>query len=464
MKRITQCRACGSTALAPAFQFETIEDAPRRKGGSTSAKGRTKQKKKTSEFVVCDATQDAEACGLLQRAECDASTADRAPSGFYRSNRGHLRAAATEALELISGRDCAALDIGCSDGTLLSFYPRWVDRVGVDTADIVERVGAWATTHKASFPSRELDEAFAGRKFDLISAISVLEDVDEPRPFLNNAKSLLTDDGVLIIETLYAPMMLTRTNVDAVFNGRSAVYSLGSLERLFRDCGLKIFRGSLTDKEGGSIRLFATHADLDDYDFDPWYERLARLWDEENALALRLLAPYQAYEQRVDEVRAGFQKLVSDICRDGETVHLLGADASARQLYAWAGKAASSIEAAISPTEPEEGARLFPGGPELIGEAAARALEADVFIAGAAHKRDLLERWRDPILRGATMIFATPTPHVVTSANYSAEFGKALVGADGSGGPETLRAILGAAGGPRLVVENGDDDRAAASA
>ncbi|MEZ5917434.1 MAG: hypothetical protein R3C40_07715 [Parvularculaceae bacterium] len=41
---------------------------------------------------------------------------------------------------------------------------------------------------------------------------------------------------------------------------------------------------ALTDKDGGSIRLFITH-DTEDYDFDPWYERLM-VWDE-SALSLR---------------------------------------------------------------------------------------------------------------------------------------------------------------------------------
>ncbi|MEM6413067.1 MAG: class I SAM-dependent methyltransferase [Pseudomonadota bacterium] len=486
MKRITKCRACGSSALTPAFDIETVVDDKRRKGG------RSRQVTTKTAFVVCDSTKDPEACGLLQRAEQVSAPSPSAPSGHFRSNRGHLRTAATEALEMISGRDCAALDIGCSDGTLLSFYPRWVDRVGIDTNAIVERVGAWAKMHRASFPSGDSEEALGDRKFDLVSAISVLEDIDDPRAFLNAAKDQLTPDGVLVIETLYAPMVLTRTNIEPVFNGHSAIYALGPLERLFRACGLKIFRGTLTDKNGGSVRLFATHTDVDEYDFDPWYEKLARLWDEENALALRMLAPYQAYEGRALAAREAFAKLVTESVRYGETAQILGTDAAARQLFAWAGAGQNAIEAAVvldgsldhghnestdRSVEGESGQqnstskdledldnlagerqRLFPGGPELISEHEARGLQADVLIAPATYKRDLLERWREQILRGAKMIFASPQPHIVSATNYSAEFGKALVGAEGTGGTDTLRAILGAAGGPRLVVDRKDDD------
>ncbi len=355
---------------------------------------------------------------------------------------------------MISGRDCAALDIGCSDGTLLSFYPRWVDRYGVDPCDDVDEVGEWAWTAKAAFPSADIDRAFSAKKFDLITAASVLEEIEEPRAFLAKVKSLLTDDGVFAVETLYAAMTLTRTAADAFAGGVSAVYSISVLERVLRDCDLKIFRGTLTEKDGGSIRLFITHAGSSDYDFDPWLERLAQLWDEENALSLRTRAPYQAFEHRAAEARRAFEAMAVGIHERGEHAHIFGVDSGAQLLYKWAGRGARAIEAAISVGEIEDGARLMTGGPSVIDETESRAAEPDYLIAPAALKREILERWRDPILRGAKIVFAMPLPHVIHAGNYAAEFGKSLSGGDGAGGAENLRAILRAAGGLRLVADS----------
>ncbi|HNS87450.1 MAG TPA: class I SAM-dependent methyltransferase [Parvularculaceae bacterium] len=448
MKRITHCRACGSAALSPAFTLDEAEINPGRKGVIGRAKPAA------VEFVICDPSKDVHACGLVQNAHSIASLPRRAaPSGAFRTVRSSLRSLATEGLELISGRDCAALDIGCSDGTLLSFYPRWVDRFGVDPSEVVDQIGDWAWSAKASFPSADLDRAFAGKKFDLITASSVLEEVEEPRAFFARIKALLMDDGVLALETRCLSMVLTRTAADAFIGGVAAVYSIGVLERILRDCDLKIFRGALTEKEGGSIRLFITHAESSDYDFDPWYERLAQLWDEENALSLRGRAPYQAFEHRANEAKAAFRAMMADIAARGEHAHLFGADASAQMILAWAGKHAGAIEAAIAVGDIEEGARLAPGGPALIAETESRAVEPDYLIGRPSLKREILERWRDPILRGAKVVFATPSPHVVHAGNYAAEFGKSLSGADGAGGADNLRAILSAAGGLRLVVD-----------
>lgn len=452
MKRIATCRACGSSALTPAFSLKTQMGKAGKKNLFGLDQGRI-------EYVVCDATRDANACGLIQNS---AATLDQygdiAPSGAYRSIRSQLRAAATEALEMISGRDCAALDIGCSDGALLSYYPRWVDRYGVDKTDAVDEIGAWATASQCAFPSADFDGVIGDTRFDIITAVNVFEELPDPKAALARMSSLLTDDGVIVLEVLYAPMTLARTNVEPLVDGRLNLFTLSAMERLCRDAGLKIFRGMLTDKEGGSVRLFVTHSNVDAYDFDPWYDRLARLWDEENALGFRLHSPYQAFEQRVGEARAAFGQMLHKIARRGETIHLVGASAASVELYHWAGAAKSSIEAAIHPGQPSPDAKLFPGGPALITETEARAMEPDYLIAPAALKREMLERWRDPILRGASLIVATPTPQIIDAANFAAEFGKSLAGGDTAGGVETLRAILGAAGGLRLVSDQSSSD------
>lgn len=447
MKKTTECRACGTKTLTPAFS--TTIGGPSRKGNHH-----------TDEYVLCDPSRHSRACGLLQAGARNVH-ADPSPSGRHSSTREHLRAAATEALELISGRDCAALDIGCNDGALLSYYPRWVDRFGVDPSDLVDEIGAWAWTAKAAFPSAELDGAFGEKKFDIITAISVLEQIDDPRGFLKAVKQRLTGDGVFVLETLYSPSVLARNAVDVLQAGVAAVYSLAVLEWLLREAELKIVKGALTSKEGGSIRLFVTHKENEEFDFDPWFERLARLWDEENALAMRAIQPYQSFERRIEAVRESFTALLNEIAERGETAHILGADAETEALLHWAGPARKAITAVVDTAEAREKDRLGKSGPPVISETDSRAAEPDYLIAQARYKRETLERWRETIMLGAKMIFATPMPHVVSAANYTSEYGKAIAGGDGAAGVETLRSILAAAGGPRLVAENKDAAKSA---
>ena len=231
MAKVTECRACGSKALTTVFSLHSSEKRWFKKSGNEK-----------SDFVLCDPSRDARACGLLQSAR-QVQPVSIMPSSRMRTNRENLEAIATESLELLSGRDCLALDIGCNDGTLLSFYPRWVERHGIDQSDDIDTIGNWASTTKAMFPSPDSDRAFEGQKFDIITAVSVLENIDNPRAFIENVKAHLADDGVFALETLYAPIVLTRNAIDLLHPGISAVYSLSVLEWIIRDAGLKVFKG-----------------------------------------------------------------------------------------------------------------------------------------------------------------------------------------------------------------------------
>ena len=357
---------------------------------------------------------------------------------------------------MLSGRDCSALDIGCNDGSLLSYYPRWVERFGVDPSAYVDEVGKWAWSARAAFPSPELNKAFGEKKFDIITAASVFEHVDEPRELLAAVKERLTPDGVFALETLYAPTVLSRNAIDVFQAGVAAVYSLSVLEWLIRSAGMKIVKGALSAKEGGSIRLFVTHLDNNEFDFDPWSERLAKLWDEENALAMRALQPFQSFERRVSEIRSRLNGMFNEIVDRGETVHILGADAHTEALLAFMGPVAKPVTAVVDTHAARERDVLGETGLPIISDTESRAAEPDFVIAPARYKREMLERWRETILLGAKMIIATPTPHIITASNYNTEYGKTIASGDTAGGTESLRSILAAAGGLRLIAENED--------
>ena len=134
----------------------------------------------------------------------------------------------------------------------------------------------------------------------------------------------------------------------------------------------------------------------------------------------------------------------------GERVFLIGAGAPSAALLHWAGSAQEAVSAVVDEGF-AEGARLL-GGPQILNENEARAIQPDYFLVPASLKREALERWREAILLGAQIIVATPAPHLVSKHNYASELAKTLAVGDAAGEVETLRAILAAAGKPRLVA------------
>ena len=390
-------------------------------------------------------------CGLLQRAET-ATEAPVRPRPAPSWTEGHrLRAAAQQALEMMTTRDGVALDLRCGDGTLLAAFPRWVTPVGMDPALPASGRQDWGTGIAECLTSEAGQAALdaAGlAQIDVVTMIGVLEEVEDPLALLLRVRERLAPDGVVVVETPYAALALTRTLSSAFHDEARAVYMLSVLERIVRACGLKIVRGLMSESAGGSIRLFLTHEDYAGHDYAPWTEELARLWDEEAALALHGRQPYRAFAAR-------------HAARSHEAAGVLGAmRAGYEHAYALGGgpRMAAALEAVgldadlVTASVGEEPVTLNGALIDAVSEAEARLALPDVLIAPAWRRRESLERWHDFVEGGGRILFIEPELEVVDAERYPMELGRALAVTDGPGSVDSLRAALAAMRRPALTL------------
>ncbi|NHK29266.1 methyltransferase domain-containing protein [Parvularcula flava] len=432
--KIEHCRACGSRALTPAFTL----------GGDNG-------------WVICDPEKDATACGLLQRG-WEMPAVPLHDHAACRTVRHRLRATVTCLMEMLSARDARALDIGCGDGTFLSYLPRWIDGVGVDRHLRCQGEEKWGTAIRGVFPQgdvmEELDAKCGGEKFDVISAISTFGEQSAPKEFLQAVKGLLARDGLVVIETAYASLALMRNNPSAFHADAQGVYTLTVLEQLARSAGLKIIRGGMTETDGGALRVFLTHADYHGYDDTEWLSQLARLWDEENSLALTSAQTCQAFSWRMERNRQRVQSFFDDARRFDQHAHVIGADAPMLAMLDWFGIDGSVVSALITRDADLHGSHVTLGQGPSVDVLCERELSLpvpDLIIASSTHRREALEHWREAIFDGARLVFMSPDLSIVDDANYGTELGKALAVTDGPGSVDTLRAVLASMQRPQLI-------------
>jgi SAM-dependent methyltransferase len=425
---ISYCRACHGTTLTHAFEL-----------GEGAA------------WVTCGDEHGKSGCGLLQRADVFEDRPSALPFEARWTDEHRLKAAAHQVLEMLTTREGTALDIGCGSGALAKAYPRWIVPIGLDPSLPETGPQDWGVGIKEEFTSADGQAALKKmgvKKFDIITAISVLGELDDPLAFFLRAKSWLAKDGVMVVETPYAALALTRT-LTSTFNARAeAVYTLAVLQRIAQATGFNIVRGSMTETAGGSIRLFLTHEDYHGHDYAPWREQLARLWDEEAALSLVGTSAYRAFQMRVERRSADVYAFSSALKRHELHAYVHGTGPRSQMMLEANAFDPDVIMGAIGQVQT---ATPF----EVMTEDEAKHTAPDVLIGDGAYKREILEGWHQFVMDGGRIVFLEPEFLVVDGTNYARELGRTLAVTDGPGSVETLRAALSAMRQPhRLVVLN----------
>lgn len=137
------------------------------------------------------------------------------------------------------------LDIGCGTGDQITVPLARLGHevLGVDMHDeSIRKAQAANVLPNLAFSTATLDELIAsGRRFDSIVCSEVLEHVDDPVPFLSQLRTLLRDDGCLLLTTP---------------NGYGAYEWMSSLERGLRRTGVhQLIRGTFWNFRRGLRKL-----------------------------------------------------------------------------------------------------------------------------------------------------------------------------------------------------------------
>jgi SAM-dependent methyltransferase len=113
------------------------------------------------------------------------------------------------------------LDIGCNDCTFLEIVNKnGYNGYGIEPSVAYDDRKILDNKKIANdfFPTKK-NWSLDVSKFDVITAISMFYDVEDPNKFLIECKKRLNENGLLLIEVNYAKTFLERKNVDSVKSG-----------------------------------------------------------------------------------------------------------------------------------------------------------------------------------------------------------------------------------------------------
>jgi len=411
----TSCRVCGSTALT-----KVIDLGEQYLQGSfvKAGKDRPPTRKIPTVLVRCDPTRDEKACGLLQMKHSVPPailySAYWYRSGTNRTMRDHLRGIAEEAAAMIEKRDARVLDIGCNDGTLLGYYPPGFIKFGIDPSDVAQEIRGDIEVVQDTFPSEELDQRSQEKPLDIITSIAMFYDLEDPVSFVRSIKRSLATDGIWIFEMSYMPTMLRMNSYDTICHEHLEYYSLAVIERILDLAAMKLVRVSVNDSNGGSIRCCATHLRSFRFQNRENLRSLETLRQEEFALELETDKPYRNFQERINVHREELTGMLRRLKAEGKKIHMYGASTKGNTILQWCGIDRFIIDYAAERNPDKYGARTLGTDIPIISEEESRAMKPNCYLVLPWHfRKEFLERERDILDRGLSMIFPLPNIEVV---------------------------------------------------
>jgi len=236
------------------------------------------------------------------------------------------------------GAKSQVIELASNDGYLL----QWFVKAGVPALGIEPAANVAAAAEKRGvstlvrFFGTELARELAahGRFADLLLGNNVLAQVPDLNDFVAGMKIVLAPRGVLTMEFPHVMRLIDENQFDTIYHEHFSYFSLLTTEIIFARHGLTVFDVEEIPTHGGSLRVYARHAEDDTKPVGP---AVRALLAREEAFGLTRVERYQAFTAQVEETKRDLLDLLIRLKRDGRRIAGYGAPGKGNTLLNYCG-------------------------------------------------------------------------------------------------------------------------------
>ena len=283
-------------------------------------------------------------------------------SSYSESWLNHAKEYSTLMIERF-GFDANSLvvEIASNDGYLLQYFQKkGIPVLGVEPARNVAKVAqeAGIPTITKFFGVQTASElSTEGKLADLMLGNNVLAHVPDLNDFVKGFKVLLKPQGVITIEFPHLMQLIEENQFDTIYHEHFSYFSLINVKKVFAKHGLTIFDVEELPTHGGSLRIYACHAEDTS---KPVSERISDLLNREIDAGFTNLGFYQSFAERVKETKRNILDFMIKAKRQGKSIVGYGAPAKGNTLLNYCGIRTDFIDYTVD-RSPHKQDRYLPG-------------------------------------------------------------------------------------------------------
>ena len=236
------------------------------------------------------------------------------------------------------GEDSLVMEVASNDGYLLQhFVAEGIPVLGIEPAANVARVATdkgipteiefLGSTTAISIVERH------GRA-DLIIGNNVLAHVPDINDFVKGVKTLLKPDGVVTMEFPHLLQLMDNNQFDTIYHEHFSYLTLYVVQKIFETHQLFLFDAKELPTHGGSIRIYAGHAEQAGLCKSP---QLDRLLSRELHWGVNKLETYQGFSEQVARTKRDLLEFLIREKASGKTIVGYGAPGKGNTLLNYCG-------------------------------------------------------------------------------------------------------------------------------
>lgn len=201
---------------------------------------------------------------------------------------------------------------------------------------------------------------------DLLLGNNVLAHVPDIVDFVKGLKLALKPQGVITMEFPHLMQLVENNQFDTIYHEHFSYLSFSTVKRIFAAQGLELFDVEELPTHGGSLRIYAKHAEDSS---KPISEAVEQLLKKEESKGMNSLAYYDNFQQKALQVKLDLTELLIKLKREGATVAAYGAAAKGNTLLNYCGIKNDLIDFVVDANPHKQGKWLPASHIPVVNEA-----------------------------------------------------------------------------------------------
>jgi 2-polyprenyl-3-methyl-5-hydroxy-6-metoxy-1,4-benzoquinol methylase len=241
-----------------------------------------------------------------------------------------------ERFQLVSSSH--VIEIASNDGYLLQYFKeKNIPVLGIEPAANVAEIASQKNipTRVQFFGIQTARELIReGLQADLLIGNNVLAHVPYLNDFVSGLKIVLKPRGVITLEFPHLLRLMEENQFDTIYHEHFSYFSFTTVTKIFNKHGLMIFDVEELPTHGGSLRIYACHAEKPRKKNK---ESILEIKNKEEEAGLNTIPAYCLFAEQVRETKRSLLEFLISVKRTGKNIVGYGAPAKGNTLLNYCG-------------------------------------------------------------------------------------------------------------------------------